>query len=112
MNHTTTCGRKAPGAGVKTTGANWAPILIRRSELLDGPALRRLASLDSRTLPEGSFLLAEMKGEIIAAAPIDVDQPALGDPFRPTADLRHLLELQARVIRSRGGAVVPERSAA
>lgn len=90
---------------------SWAPILIRRSEVLDGTALARLATLDGRRLPKGSFLVAEAHGEIVAAAPIDSDEPALGDPFRDTADLRHLLELQARSIRARGGAVAVEHAA-
>jgi hypothetical protein len=82
----------------------WSPILIRRSEVIDKPALRQLAALDSRRLSEGVFLVAEIDGELVAAAPIESDEPALGDPFRETADLRQLLELQARSIRARGGA--------
>jgi hypothetical protein len=90
----------------------WAPVLIRRSDVLDRPALRHLATLDSRRLPEGSFLVAEVDGELVAAAPIDSDEPALGDPFRHTVDIRRLLELQARLIRERGGAVALDRQAA
>jgi len=96
----------------RTTSETWTPILIRRSEVIDGPALRRLAGLDSRRVPDGSFLIAEQGGELLAAAPIDSDESALGDPFRPTADLRHLLELQARSIRERGGAVALDRRVA
>ena len=43
------------------------PILIRYSGVGDQAALERLAALDSRKLPEGSFLLAEIDGELVAA---------------------------------------------
>jgi hypothetical protein len=75
------------------------PFLIRHSRAGDEAALERLAQLDSRPLPEGSFLVAEVKGEIVAAATLDVDAEPLGDPFRPTANLRQLLSLQARYER-------------
>jgi hypothetical protein len=54
-----------------------------------------LAALDSRTLPKSSFLLAEINGELVAAAPLDVDAELLKDPFRRTANVRELLRLQA-----------------
>ena len=78
----------------------WDPIVIRRSELLDAAALRRLAALDSRKLPQGRFLVAETGGELIAAAPLESDEPALSDPFRPTAEVQRLLEKQAESIRA------------
>ena len=74
-------------------------ILIRYSEAGDGAALERLAALDSRTLPEGSFLLAEVDGELVVAAPLDVDAGPLKDPFRRTANVRELLTLQAGHVR-------------
>lgn len=78
------------------------PVLIRYSR--DGDwALERLAALDSRTLTSGSFLLAEADGELVAAAPLDLDEEPLSDPFRPTATLRELLSLRARQIRSSRG---------
>ncbi len=80
-------------------------ILIRRSEASDGAALERLAALDSRTLPEGSFLLAEVDGELVAAAPLDVDAEPLKDPFRRTANVRELLTLQAGHVRRHRDAV-------
>jgi hypothetical protein len=76
------------------------PILIRQSGIGDEAALERLAALDSRKLPESSYLLAEVDGELVAAVPLDIDdEEPLGDPFRPTADLRELLRLQAAQIR-------------
>jgi hypothetical protein len=76
-------------------------IVIRTSGAVDRPALERLAALDSRKLPEGWFLLAEIEGELVAAAPIDVDVEPLSDPFRPMAEVRELLRLQADHIRRR-----------
>jgi hypothetical protein len=64
-----------------------------------------IAALDSQTLPEGSFLLAEIDGELVAAAPIDVDAEPLSDPFRPTANVRELLRLQAGYVRRHRDAV-------
>ena len=75
------------------------PILIRHSGVGDQAALERLAALDSRTLRAGSFLLAEVDGELVAAAPLDIDEEPLSDPFRPTANLRELLRLQAAHVR-------------
>jgi hypothetical protein len=75
------------------------PILIRNSGVSDQAALERLAALDSRKLPEGTFLLAEIDGELVAATPLDVDEEPLSDPFRPTANIRQLLRLQADHLR-------------
>jgi hypothetical protein len=88
------------------------PFLIRRSRAGDAAALERLAQLDSRALPEGSFLLAEIHGEVVAAAPLDVDEEPLSDPFRPTANLRQLLTLQARYARRHRDRAVPAPGAA
>ena len=78
----------------------WSPVLIRRAGVLDGPALRRLAALDSRRLSKGSFLVAVIGGELVAAAPIESTSPrsAIRSVPLPT---RHLLELQARSLRER-----------
>jgi hypothetical protein len=89
------------------------PLLIRQSGIGDEAALERLAALDSRKLPEGSFLLAEVDGELVAAAPLDIDdEEPLGDPFRPTANLRELLRLQAAHIRRHRDALAPPADAA
>jgi hypothetical protein len=85
-------------------------ILIRYSRDADRAALERLAALDGRRLADGAFLLAEVDGELVAAAPLDVDEEPLSDPFRPTAAVRELLGVRARHIRrSRGAASVDER---
>jgi hypothetical protein len=59
-----------------------AAILIRQSDAFDELALQRLATLDGRKLPEGTFLVAEVDGELVAAAPLDVDAELLNDPLR------------------------------
>ena len=91
--------REAPGAPLELV----EPILIRYSRDGDRAALERLAALDSRRLAEGAFLLAEVDGELVAAAALDVDEEPLSDPFRPTATLRELLRLRTHQIRSSRG---------
>ena len=86
------------------------PILIRHSRADDRAALQQLAELDSRTLPEGSFLLAEVGDELVAAAPLDIDCEPLKDPYRPTANVRELLELQARYIRRSSSAAIQPKT--
>jgi hypothetical protein len=75
-------------------------VLIRQSRDSDRDALECLAALDSRRLCEGAFLLAEVDGELVAAAPLDAEEEPSSDPFRPTATLREFLRLRAKQIRS------------
>jgi hypothetical protein len=69
-------------------------VSIRAARGSDGPALARLAALDSALLPEGELLLAEADGELLAAL-----EPGSGrhiaNPFRPTAGIVDLLRLSA-----------------
>ncbi len=81
------------------------PVLIRYSRDGDQAALERLAALDSRQPPAGRVLLAEIDGELVAAASLDPDAEPLGDPFRPTATVRELLRLRRRQIQQSAGAV-------
>ena len=85
-------GRRAPRAYRAEPGD---AIVMRRSVSSDHAALERLAALESRRLPDGVFLVAEVDGEVVAATPLDVDAETLSDPFRRTAHIRELLELQA-----------------
>jgi hypothetical protein len=75
------------------------PILIRYGRDRGRAALERLATLDSRWLSAGSFLDAELGGEVVAAAPLDGNCEPLSDPLRPTANVRELVSLQARHAR-------------
>ena len=69
-------------------------VLIRAARGSDGAALRRLAELDSASVPAGDLLVAEADGHLVAAL-----APASGrriaDPFRRTADVLALLEMRA-----------------
>lgn len=77
-------------------------VLIRAARGSDGPALRRLAILDSSVVPAGGLLVAEADGELIAARSLTTGE-AIADPFRPSADVLALLALRA------GAIVAPDR---
>ncbi len=77
-------------------------ISIRRSTHADGPALERLAALDSGRLADSPYLLAEADGEVIAAMPLGGGAP-LADPFRPTAGIVAFLQMRATEPQANGG---------
>ena len=81
------------------------PVTIRLAREDDRSALRRLAALDSSTVPRGPLLLAEIDGELHAAASIR-DGRAIANPFKRTADLVALLHAR---IASRSAALAPPR---
>jgi hypothetical protein len=70
-------------------------ISIRLATEADNSTLIRLAALDSAPAPHGSVLVADLGGEIVAARSLARSR-SIADPFRPTADIRELLELRAR----------------
>jgi hypothetical protein len=79
---------------------NLAPtVVIRAARGSDGPALRRLAELDSRPVPAGDLLVAETGDEVVAALSVDTGA-RVADPFRRTADVVDLLEYRARRLRT------------
>ena len=69
-------------------------VVIRAARGSDGPALERLATLDSQRLPAGPMLVAESDGEIRAAYSVDEGR-AIADPFVPTAGLVDLLKTRS-----------------
>lgn len=73
-------------------------IALRFAAPGDGPAISRVAALDSRPRPQSPTLVAEVDGEIVAALPAD-GGPAVADPFAPTQDVVELLEHHARTLR-------------
>ncbi len=75
-------------------------ISIRLAEPGDTQALERVAERDSRLLPAGRLLVAEVAGDVQAALSLDTGE-AVADPFRPTAALVELLRIRAR--QSLGG---------
>lgn len=70
-------------------------IAIRLATAEDRSSLIQLAALDSAAAPLHGALVADLDGEIVAAQPLNGGR-AIADPFRPTADVRALLELRAR----------------
>ena len=74
-------------------------ITIRRLDRnADAAALTRLADKDTRTAPRGDALGAFVDGELHAAISL-VDGRVIADPFKPTSELRKLLELRAGQMR-------------
>lgn len=76
------------------TDLDFDDIRIRRAGEADAEAIRRLALLDSRPAPSGQVLVAEARGELLAAVGRGGTR-LVADPFRPTADVARLLELRA-----------------
>jgi len=66
------------------------PITLRLACPDDAAAVARLAALDSRRVPTGQLLLAEIDGEPWAAIAL-ATRLVIADPFRPTAALVDLL---------------------
>ncbi|HEX8121483.1 MAG TPA: hypothetical protein VF549_09485 [Solirubrobacteraceae bacterium] len=75
-------------------------ISIRAATHGDGPALARLAALDSAPVPFGPVLLAEVDGQPRAALSVREDV-VIGDPFARTEDLADLLRVHARATAPR-----------
>jgi CheY-like chemotaxis protein len=75
-----------------------SPILIRRADIDDATALRRLAQLDGARLPEGDLLVAEADGELRAALRVS-DSAYVSDPFFPSKELVRFLDLRAMRVR-------------
>jgi hypothetical protein len=74
-------------------------VVIRAARGSDGPALRRLAELDSRPLPGGELLVAETGDEVVAALSVETGA-RVADPFRRTADVVDLLAYRARRLKT------------
>ncbi|MEA2438810.1 MAG: hypothetical protein QOH76_234 [Thermoleophilaceae bacterium] len=70
-------------------------IAIRPATEADSPMLLRLAALDSAAAPRGPVLVADIGGEVVAARSLSGAR-SIADPFRPTAEIRELLDLRAR----------------
>lgn len=70
------------------------PVALRLCRVSDDDVLERLAALEGRQAPSGRFLVAEVRGEIVAALPLLGGEP-LRDPFARTAHLLLLLKLRA-----------------
>ena len=66
------------------------PITIRRADVADEAAVRRLAALDSASVPSRPLVLAEIDGELRVAVTSD-GREAIADPFHRTLELVALL---------------------
>lgn len=76
--------------------ADWT---IRTATAADGPALARLADLDSATrIPSEPLLVAEVAGTPVAAIGI-LDRRVIADPWTPTAPAVDLLQAAATELR-------------
>ena len=80
------------------TSNNSPDVTIRWAAESDGPALTRLAGLDSKRLPSGALLVADVNGEIWAAVAVE-NGSAIADPFRRSGDLVRLLTTRACQLR-------------
>jgi hypothetical protein len=72
-------------------------ISIRAARAADGPALSRLAALDSAPVPFGPALIAEIDGEPRAALALR-DGRVIADPFARTVELVQLLKVHAATV--------------
>ena len=70
-------------------------LIIRMAVPADGPALRRLAQLDSAPPPRNvPMLVAVADGNVCAALPLS-GGTAIADPFRRTAEIVAMLRARA-----------------
>jgi hypothetical protein len=90
---------------------NTSTISIRAAIHGDGPALARLAALDSAPVPFGPVLLAEVDGRPAAALAVNEDR-VIADPFVRTAEIAEMLRVQARATSEHGERALPRTLAA
>jgi hypothetical protein len=74
-------------------------IAIRRAVPADSAAIARLEGLADRRLPRAPLLVAEVDGELVAAAP-EAGGDVVTDPFRVTLDVAELLRLRSNQLRA------------
>jgi len=78
--------------------ADTRDVELRLCRVADDPQLEQLAQLEGRALPFGRFVVAVIRGRIVAALPL-AGGHALRDPFVRTEHLMPLLELRAAQLR-------------
>lgn len=84
-----------------TQRMQYAEIAIRIATAADGPALLRLAELDS-TAPIAGEVLIACADRVPVAAYALAEGRTIADPFRPTAEIVELLEARAENLRRSG----------
>ena len=86
------------------------PVHVRRSSSADIPVLARLAAISAQpAMPCGRYLVAEVGGEVVAAAPLDGGVGPINDRTPATADITELLTRWAANLRRHA---IPVRRAA
>jgi hypothetical protein len=86
------------------------PATIRLAADSDLPAITRLAELDSARPPSGRVLIAELRGNVVAA--VSLESGALfADPFVSTADIVKVLRAKAVAMEVADDAETPRRRA-
>jgi hypothetical protein len=81
-----------------SSNGNSGSVTIRAASTLDRAALRRVAQRDSRPVPEGELLVAEVDGELQAAIELATGE-LIADPFRRTVELVRMLVLRRSLLR-------------
>jgi hypothetical protein len=76
------------------------PISIRPFVTSDAVAVQAVAERDSRTVPAGRLLVAEVDGRMRAALSLDTGE-VVADPFAPSTELVVLLRTRARQLNGR-----------
>jgi hypothetical protein len=74
-------------------------VTVRVARQEDAERVQRLADLDGHRIPQGTTLVAEVGGELLAARSLD-GKRSIADPFHPTAHLVELLELRSAHLRN------------
>ena len=85
-----------------------ADVVVRYARPADADALAKLAQLDSRPVPQGNVIVADVQGELWAAVSVD-DGHAVATPFRPSGELTYSLIERARKLRGPGQDWPPRR---
>ena len=103
---------------VRGTAAGWphpapspdADVRIRYAYPDDDAAVRRVAALDSASVPAAPLLVGEVDGELRAAISL-VDSAVIADPFRRTIALVELLRVRTAQLGAARAAAGKRRSA-
>ena len=73
-----------------------AAVVVRPAISADTHAIWRLAHRDSRPVPHGQMVVAEVDGELVAAVSL-ANGAAIAEPFRRTAHIVRMLRSYAGV---------------
>jgi len=86
--------RAAADARLDTGDTPVTRVTLRFAAAADRARLHHLAELDSREIPSGPVLVAEVDGRLRAALPLDGAAP-IADPFHRGTELIELLRMRA-----------------